>query len=235
MTSVPKINNNNLYNNCIIKPLHKFSDTKLVKWVAKAHIENNVKTIGAIGITSLVLKDLVGGYFYVTQSLKNDKIPEDKRKFVAALDLTNTGLMIGLQLLMFATISQKGFQNAMFKKMFGKYFARPASKVYQEILAATNKDCPKDGHIFHNDFDKVEKSTQKALETITSLVAATIIGKRILVPFIATPLADKAKILMDKHLSPSENTADKDQQAAFTANLKNAGPTNLLERIKNKK
>lgn len=49
--------------------------------------KDNAKFMSAIGVTSIVLKDGLGCYLYVKQSLNNEKIPEDKRKFVAALDL----------------------------------------------------------------------------------------------------------------------------------------------------
>jgi hypothetical protein len=58
-------------------------------------------------VTSIVSKDLVGCYYYTTQSLHNKKIPEEKRKFVAALDLMNGIIMVGGQLLIGKVIDAK--------------------------------------------------------------------------------------------------------------------------------
>ena len=59
------------------------------------------KALATATVTSIILKDGIGCAMYVGQSINNDKIPEKKRKFVAALDLTNGILMIGAQIAMF--------------------------------------------------------------------------------------------------------------------------------------
>lgn len=200
-----------------MKGINKIGNTSFFKYPLKAldHLGvvnkfdskawNSDKTQAAItglGIASLVLKDGLGCYLYVNQSLHNKKIPEDKRKFVAALDLTNGGLMIALQLLAYATISHKLVQSKAFAKLFGKYISAPAKKCYKAIIdkkfiqkgmkPSTNK-------VFNESVAEYENSARKAFAHFSSLIAATIIGKRVLVPFIATPLADKAKQMMDKN------------------------------------
>ena len=184
-------------------PLKVMSKSKLInKLEAKAwNCDKTSATITALGILSLVLKDGLGCYMYVNQSLHNDKIPEDKRKFVAALDLTNGGLMIALQLLAYLTISNKLVQSKTFAKLFGKHISAPAKKCYKALV---DKKCmqkglkPASNQTFNEAFAKYEDGARKAFAHFSSLIAATIIGKRILVPFIATPLADKAKQMMDK-------------------------------------
>ena len=114
---------------------------KTIKWLSECkpmknkvfpnYEKDNAKFMSMIGVTSIVLKDGLGCYFYVKQSLNNDKIPEDKRKFVAALDLANGGLMIAMQLLMFSTISNKKAQGKIFIKLFGNNFTRAADKALQ--------------------------------------------------------------------------------------------------------
>lgn len=56
----------------------------------------------AIGlVTSLVTKDAANCIIYTTQSLNNEKIPEDKRRFVAYMDLINGIINVGGQIASF--------------------------------------------------------------------------------------------------------------------------------------
>lgn len=221
--------------------------SKVLSWTAgKKCMENlghqyhidNTKLITGISIASIVLKDGLGCYLYVKQSLNNDKIPEDKRKFVAALDLTNGGLMIAIQILMAVTISHKKVQEKLFNKFFGKYFQRSAQKGMRTILQ--NKENLKGltGKQFHTALDKYQKDMLGAFAHITSIVGATMLGKRVIVPFIATPLADKAKAYMSKNDKPVEvnkntkNTYNADISAADNAKIEAIHSTNLIEQYK---
>ena len=201
------------------KPLKALANAKPMNKVNNNYIQDKTKFITGLGVASIVLKDGVGCYMYVTQSLHNKDIPEDKRKFVAALDLANGGLMILMQLLMFFTISNKKVQKYLFDNICGKYFNRAASKGYQAILK--NTDLLKDmkGSDFHRVLGGIKKDAKDAFANITALFAATIIGKRVIVPFIATPLADKAKKWIcrfdapDKINSETKNTYDRNSGA----------------------
>lgn len=184
------------------KPLKKLSTAPGMGKVRKEFCSDNMNFINGIAISSIVLKDGVGCYMYVNQSLNNEKIPEDKRKFVAALDLANGGLMIAMQILLHMTISNKLMQSKMFNGLYGKYFSRNVTKGYQAILKNQDKYKNMTGREFHGAMDKINKNAVKAFSNITSLVAATIIGKRIIVPFIATPLADKTKAWMCRNDKP---------------------------------
>ncbi len=188
------------------KPLKWVSNRKVMTSVSKNFKEGNAKYIAGLGILSIILKDGLGCYLYVKQSLNNKNIPEEKRKFVAALDLTNGGLMILSQLLMFKTISNEKFQGKIFERLFGKFTDEKAGKKYFDILK-NNKKIPKLSlKEFQGEFSKLVKEARGTFGVLTSLVAATIIAKRVIVPFIATPMADKAKKLMDKH--SQENSKD---------------------------
>ena len=181
---------------CLTKPINAISGTRVSKYVCKNFEENNLKVIGGIAMLSIILKDGLGCYLYVKQSLHNKKIPEDKRKFVAALDLTNGGLMILMQLLMYKTISNEKIQAKLYDKFLKKYIDRPARKAYRELLAKTEKFKTLSGKEFNPAFEQFVKNSRKTFGLLTSLVAATIIAKRVIVPFVATPLADKAKAWM---------------------------------------
>jgi len=199
---------NKAYEYGLKKPFLWLSDSSLMNKGYSAYRANNRKIIDGIGIASIILKDGVGCYMYVNQSLHNDKIPEDKRKFVAALDLANGGLMILAQILMHVTISNKIVQTKMFNKMFGKNFDRNALKMVQSVLKNTEKYKDVPAHKVAESFNKMKNSVCDAFGSLTSLIAATTIGKRIIVPFIATPLAGKVETWMNK--DKKEDVVSKD-------------------------
>ena len=64
------------------------------------------------------------------------------------------------------------------------------------------------GQEFHKAMNTVHGKAVGAFSNITSLFAATTIGKRVIVPFIATPLADKTKAWMCRNDKPQEIRPD---------------------------
>ncbi|MFI3300506.1 MAG: hypothetical protein R3Y28_03705 [Candidatus Gastranaerophilales bacterium] len=193
----------------IKKPLRKAADSKVSQYVCdkfNADTAEKIKFASGLSVGSIILKDGAGCYMYVNQSLNNEKIPEDKRKFVAALDLANGALMIGFQLLMAATISKESVQKAMFNKTFGKYFNRATTKSLQAVM---NKNKPgMTGDSFHKAMQKYEKEVAAGFGGLTTLLAASVLGKRVLVPFVATPLADKTKTWMSRNDKPPKTHKD---------------------------
>lgn len=173
------------------KPMNGFANTRLVGWACKNFREDKVSFVTGLGLFSIILKDGLGCYMYVKQSLHNKKIPEEKRKFVAALDLANGGLMIGMQLLTFFTVSNKTFQKKVFNRIF-TVFSRASSKACSKIIKESGKEYKKAWY-------SLEKKSQDTFGKLTALVAAVIIGKRVVVPFIATPLAEKTKAYLYKN------------------------------------
>lgn len=236
------------------KPIGWFSNTKPAKYAGKQVFDNNRAFIDGLGVSSIIAKDGLGCYLYVTQSLNNKDIPDDKRSFVASLDLTNGVLMIALQLLMFFTVSHKVCQTKMFDKVFGKMFDRPIKKAYYAIAKNQKDFAGLESIKFANEFEKVRGKVKDAFGGVTSLVAASIIGKRVLVPFIATPLAGtvekrmKEKMDAKNGIKPENNaTQDKSQpsmqggikeapapQTAQVATQFDTGSTNLLDKYRQK-
>ncbi len=204
MAGIQKIGNT-LSTYLVKKPLQKLSETSVVKKACERgwNSDDCQKLLTGLGIFSVVAKDGFGCYLYVKQSLNNKKIPEDKRKFVAALDLTNGGLMIAMQLLMYATISRPSVQKKMFSGLCGKYLDRAATKGYQAIMKKQDGMANLSGRAFHESLEQFTGSARKAFGHLTALVASTIIGKRVIVPFIATPMADKAKAWMSRNDKPA--------------------------------
>jgi len=188
------------------KPFKWAANSKLMKMACDKFEITPEKAMAYTTIASIVGKDSIGCYMYVKQSLNNEKIPEEKRSFVAALDLTNGALMIAAQLIMFATISNKKVQNALFGKLFHKVFGDEARKAYYLHMKAKKEFSSKTKEEINKVFDEVKDRTQDTFGFLTSLIASTTIGKRIIVPFIATPLASWAK---DKFIDPSMKDGNK--------------------------
>lgn len=179
-----------------VKIVNWLSNTGAMKFLNKPSVAG---AASAIALASTTSKDMVATYYYVTQSMKNEKIPEEKRSFVAALDLGNgimnviTAFAIGLPM--------KGWMEKLFdKKIAGKYF-NPDT-----LRANTMKLAQKAGEVFD------EKKFQEALSTLNmrkglartglcvlgTLVGSQVIGKRIITPLFATPMADTFEKIFKK-------------------------------------
>ena len=173
------------------------------------------KAIAYSTIASVVGKDGIGGYMYVNQSLNNEKIPEDKRKFVAALDLTNGILMIVAQLGLF--FGMRKLNEPLFNKLFQKSFDK-GGQIFKSIATQIRKQQREAGETvsrklsLRKEYDKIRKDCLDTFKFITELAAATILAKRVIVPFIATPLAQKVKNKMDAKFDSknAENKVEKD-------------------------
>ncbi len=205
--------------------------------VVNAYRKNPAKAIAIAAITSVAVKDGVGCAMYVTQSLNNKKIPDDKRKFVAALDLTNGILMITAQIAMFFGM------RAVNKKLFGWAFNSSFSKNAKKTIATQWRmlqkkagKVPDRKHDIYKKIDKYEKDAFNIFSFVSELAAATIVGKRMIVPLIATPLASKLKAKWDiadakkGGAKPTEEQIET-QQKPIEKN-EELDDTNLLERYK---
>ena len=153
----------------------KLANCKVMKKIAKNYEKDNIKFITNVAITSIVLKDALGCYLYVTQSLNNKKIPEEKRGFVAALDLANGGLMIGSQILAALTIGHKKVQEKMFNAIFGKKLNRSFRKYIVDKIAKNPKYANLGKKMLNDNFKSVNKTAASALGAFTTLVASTIV------------------------------------------------------------
>lgn len=214
-----------------IKPMQK---------VVNAYRKNPAKAIAIAAITSVAVKDGVGCAMYVTQSLNNKKIPEDKRKFVAALDLTNGILMIAAQIGMF--FGMRAINKKMFSSWFDSSFSKNAKKTIAtqwRMLQKKAGKVPDRKHDIYKKLDKYEKDASNIFSFVSELAAATIIGKRIIVPLVATPLASKLKAKWDiadakkGGAKPAESTEQpKEEQPKTTNPIEDIDETNLIERYK---
>ena len=171
-----------------------------IKFIDKAFQKDPEKALAYMTVGSIVAKDGIGCYKYVTQSLKNKEIPEERRNFVAALDLTNGVLMIAAQIGMFFLMRR--FSEPIFDRIFKSSFGEKATKFLAERVRMLQKS---DGvnsarklEISKELQKKVRKDALDAFKFVSEIAAATIVGKRIIVPFVATPLANVVKGKMEE-------------------------------------
>ncbi len=219
----------NSITNIASKPFAALANLKWVKNGCKkfASLDENTarKALAYTTIGSIALKDGIGCYMYVKQSLNNKEIPENRRGFVAALDLTNGGLNILAQGIMFFTLDQKKVRTAIFKKFYNKVFSEKSKKA----LVSFYKAKPEFAAIFKKEgitsdkakkaflrekVDKVEKGVFDIFAFVLNLGASVIVAKRIIVPFIATPLASYAK---DKYIEKPKPGDKKDVKKPTSA------------------
>ena len=181
------------------KPFQVLANNKYMQKFCDKFEVSPDKMIEYTTIASLLGKDTIGCYMYVRQSLNNEKIPEEKRSFVAALDLTNGGLMILSQLITYITLSRPAVQNKLFGKFFDKVFD---TKTVKNLITTIRNETRVKGNInvtkvekavVNAEIEKVKKTVKDVFGFITSLIASTTIAKRIIVPFLATPMADWAQ------------------------------------------
>ena len=219
------------------KGIAKATNAKPATWLGKKFEKDPEKALALATVTSIILKDGIGCAMYVTQSLHNDKIPEKKRKFVAALDLTNGVLMIAAQIAMF--FAMRKYSGPIFEKLFKKSFnpvskANTISRMRMED-AATGTAGKKIK--YDKAYEQVKKDGLDLFKFVADIAAATIIGKRVIVPLIATPLAKKVEKKMDlkKNGAPEEPPKAEEQkpaeQPAKKLDITSTGNSNLLAKF----
>ena len=176
------------------------TNLKPAKWLGDKFDGNLEKALATAVVGSIIAKDGIGCAMYVTQSMNNKKIPDEKRKFVAALDLTNGLLMIVAQIGMF--LAMRKYSGAIFNKLFDKSFnpiarSNNVSRMRMWMGKKGETVLKKLGleKIFD---DKVQKGALDVFKFVLDTAAATIVGKRVIVPLIATPFASKVEKWLDK-------------------------------------
>ncbi len=168
-----------------VKAVNWLSNTRAMKFLNKPSVAG---AASAIALASTTSKDIVATYYYVTQSMNNKKIPEEKRSFVAALDLGNgimnviTAFAIGLPM--------KGWMEKLFdKKIANKCFNEEALRKNAAKLVGDTLDENKLGEAIKT-LQKNKSLARTGLCVLGTLVGSQVIGKRIITPLFATPMAD---------------------------------------------
>ncbi len=173
------------------------------------------------------LKDAINCGFYVQQSLNNKNIPEEKRKFVAALDMSNGVLMIASQLALGLGFLSDPVQNKLNKILFGKV-GENARNYFENTLSLKTKGLSNRVKVtLRNAVKELPIECKIGFKAISTLVVANIIAKRVVVPFIATPLATyiKEKYMTDNTTKPTQvNKTNTVQNPVALAPAQNANP-----------
>lgn len=182
------------------KGIAKATNSSPARWLGDKFDGNLEKALATAVVGSIIAKDGIGCAMYVTQSMNNKKIPDEKRKFVAALDLTNGLLMILAQIGMF--LAMRKYSGTIFNRIFKKSFnpiAKSDTITRMRMLAAKKGEPVLRkiglGKVFD---EKVQKGALDVFKFVLDTAAATIIGKRVIVPLIATPFASKVEKWLDK-------------------------------------
>ena len=202
----PVISGRNLYNNL-------FKTKFMKKWLP----DNPTKAAATLALVSTVTKDALNCYYYTTQSYHNKKIPEDKRTFVASIDLSN-GFVNVLVPILSKPLIEKGSDH-IFNKYFARLFNKQSAESMYNKLRAQNIDC--DLQSVENILGKTSSKWARAgFAVIATLVASQIICKRVITPSVATPLADVIKAQFEKYemkkagkLAPTENAESKSSKS----------------------
>lgn len=143
----------------IQKSLNNFANSNIAKKHINKCIDNQDFLTKTLLVTS-ISKDVFAYALRVRNTLKNDEIPDDKKSFVAKMDAA-TGITTAV--VQFGTgllIANQKIQKSVCKKLF--------SQVTDE---------------------KKFKQASQGFRAVSTLIGATLIAKRILVPLIASPIA----------------------------------------------
>lgn len=205
----------------VSRTLGAVSKTKPMKGLTGKFQGNFEDALAWTTVGSILIKDGIGCYKYTTQSMRNKEIPDDKRAFVTSMDLTNGILMIGTQLAMFAIMRK--YSKSMFEWFFKKSF-NPNAK--RDMLTKLRMESTKlKEHAprkieAEKAYNEVKEDALGIFKFVFDIGVATIIGKRIITPLIATPLAG----LTQKHIYPylvgEKKRGDKKQEPQNLENVK---------------
>lgn len=213
----PVINMRNFYNNVLnSNAMRKF-------------IPDNPTDIAAkLALISTTTKDAVNCYYYVTQSLNNKKIPEEKRKFVAGIDLSNGILNVVVQFALGSLINN--YSSKLFDNWFGKkLFTEDAAKNLHQRMKAAGCNYQEDQVIKGMEANK--KWAKAGFKVMAVLLVTQVLAKRVIVPFLSTPMAGVFKEQLEKREKkqaakklgqeqpPKAEKEDKKQEAKATPAL----------------
>ena len=141
----------------------------------------NLSATGKIA-TSLILKDAVGCYLYVSQARSNKKFTPQQRSDIANYDLANGVINIGLQLAAVKPIEnmmKRVVESKMMNKMFNNLDARLADTNNKNVMKLL----------------KNKKRITEGMVAIFSVLICQYFIKRVVSPFFSVPAGEKSKQL----------------------------------------
>ena len=131
--------------------------------------------------SSLILKDAVGCYLYVSQARKNKEMTPQQRADVANYDLANGVINIGLQLLAVKPIEQL-MKKFVEKNWVHHFFTNMAEKVN-----------PKNNYKDIINFLKGKKGLVDGSVALLSVLICQYFIKRVVSPFLSVPAGEQSK------------------------------------------
>ena len=200
----------------VTKVIDSFYTSKIGQKLANP--KATVATAAMIATVSNVSKDAVNCAYYTIQSLNNERIPEDQRKFVAALDLANGIMNVGVQIAMAFGISD--LITSIFDNKIGKIkdFSDKEEVIKEKFNSLTEELKKKQTE---EEFAKGYKKLIKGRRAVARLgftvltvnIAMQILTKRIITPLFATPLAS---VFKEKFEKAEANKKEKEGQKVKT-------------------
>ena len=136
-------------------------------------------------VTINVAKDVFAYARRFQTTMKNDKIPDEQRPFVAAMDLMS------------------GAVTAVVQLAIGFSLASP--KVQDKLWSKLSKGCTMNDPV----------AARKGFGQITALIGSTIIAERVIVPLIATPIAEIFEKKVLKHDGTEKKSANQTQNESL--------------------
>lgn len=189
------------------------------KWIQKGLNEFRGWNPNVILLASVISKDAVNCGYYVYQSLNNEKIPEDKRKFVAGMDLANGIMNIAAQLLLFKPF--ENFAGSVFDKFLSKKDFNVINRAdIHSNVAESGVKAQK--LTIDSLLNNKQGAARKGLVALLSLVGLQVVLKRIVTPLFATPMATYFKkpleALQSKELR-EKHPEDEDKKPTMNAEV----------------
>ena len=206
---------------------NKAAKSKFISKQLEKGVKDPAKFAAQMMVASIVSKDAINCALYTYQSYNNERIPEDKRKFVASLDLMNGILNVGGQILAAMLIERMWTPNWVSKftgtlknkdtgdEKFVSSKAPMAEDNLKAIVTKVVKASEEKVNIKDLDMKGIlkefsENHKGKFVNGFGLLVAALgtmALVKRTLVPLVSTPLAGwfKDKFMSDDDKKPELN------------------------------
>ena len=185
--------------------------------------ENPTDIAKTLALISTTTKDIVNCYYYTTQSYNNKKIEESQRLFVAGYDLANGIINTALQLTLGLWVNKNS--GKAYEKIFKGGFVIK-EKTAEEITTKVNKFLASQNiKASKEDVMRLAKSTNGVIKAgfgvLAVLVATQIIAKRVISPFLSTPVAGWFKSMGAKvsHKGKENNDGQKVQTNANIMNV----------------
>ena len=139
----------------------------------------NLSPTGKIA-TSLIMKDAIGCYLYVTQARSNKQFTPQQRSDVANYDLANGVINIGLQLL-----AVKPIENLMTKFVDSKMMSKMFNNLDERLAATDNKKVIS--------LLKNKKNLTSGVVALFSVIICQYFIKRVVSPYFSVPAGEKSK------------------------------------------